>query len=143
MELTLRVNNESAELTEALELFIEENMSGDEFLVCDEAGRDEALAENIKDSLWTFNAEFIVEHMSTWESMSPREVTEIAKSLREMQEKLCESANPLVMAMIEDIEEFIEDAVSADGAGHFLNTYDGEETEFTFEDEVYYVYRVN
>lgn len=143
MELALRVNNESEELTQAIEAFIEENLCGDEFLVCDEGGKQDALEENIKESLWAFNAEFIVDHMSARKTMSYKECQDITKALREMQEKLCESANPLVMSMITNIDRFIEDAVNTDGAGHFLNTYDGEEHEFTFEGEVYYVYRVN
>lgn len=143
MELTLRISNESEELTQAIEAFIEENIEGSDFLVCDETGKEQALKEYIEESLWAFNADFVATHMSTWNNMTDREATEIIKAIREMQEKLCELANPLVMAMIEDIEEFIEDAVSADGAGHFLSPYDGEETEFTFEGNTYYIYRTN
>lgn len=143
MELTLKIEEVTDELTQAIEEYIEENLAGEEFIVCDEAGKTKELEDNIKESLWAFNAEFIIEHMSTYENISPREYEVVKKSLRKMQEELCESANPLIAAMIEDIEEFIEDAVSADGAGHFLSPYDGEETEFEFDGETYYIYRLN
>lgn len=141
-----RVNikgEESEEIMEAIETFIEENLCGSEFLICDEAGKAEELEDYIKDSLWAFNAEFIIEHTKTYDRISPREYEAVKKSLRKMQEELCESANPLIAAMIEDIDEFIEDAVSADGAGHFLNTYDGNEECFEFDGETYYIYRLN
>ena len=38
-------------------------------------------------------------------------------------------SNELLKAMITDIDEFVEDAVSAFGRGHFLSSYDGEENE--------------
>jgi hypothetical protein len=45
------------------------------------------------------------------------------------QEAKCEDANETIAALITDIDEFIEDAICADGRGHFLNGYDGEEYE--------------
>ena len=143
MENRIVIYNETKELIKAIEEFIEENLEGEEFLICDDAGRTKELEDNIKESLWAFNAEFIIEHMATYKSIMPHEYSDITKALRKMQEQLCESANPLIAAMIEDIEEFIDDAVSTDGAGHFLSPYDGEETEFEFDGETYYIYRLN
>lgn len=52
----------------------------------------------------------------------------------------CESANEIVfLPIIEDFEDFVSDAIDADGRGHFLSTYDGEEVEH----EGFYLYRVN
>jgi hypothetical protein len=56
-----------------------------------------------------------------------------------MQGKLCESARPIVEALIEDMDHFVSDAICADGRGHFLSQYDGEENE---EGE-FYIYRTN
>jgi hypothetical protein len=41
--------------------------------------------------------------------------------------------------MIDDPDEFIQDAIDSDGRGHFLSYYDGEETEIND----YYIYRIN
>ena len=59
-----------------------------------------------------------------------------------MQGKLCESANGLVTALIEDMDEFIEDAVSADGRGTFLSSYNSEEVEVVVDGEYFYAYRI-
>lgn len=56
-----------------------------------------------------------------------------------MQADLCENANPLVMALIDDINDFIYDAIIADGRGHFLSWYDGKE----HEQNEFYIYRIN
>jgi hypothetical protein len=51
----------------------------------------------------------------------------------------CESANDTFLAMIKDKDSFVRDAISADGRGHFLNTYDGEENE----SGDFLIYRIN
>jgi hypothetical protein len=95
---------------------------------------DEQAAEYIKNSLWTFNASFISCH--TKNGLNDR----AEKALEKMLGNLGEDANDIVEAMIEDIDEFIEDAIRADGRGHFLSTYDGEEREITVNGETYYIY---
>ena len=42
-----------------------------------------------------------------------------------------------------DEDSFIEDAISTDGRGHTLSSYDGNEDEIVFNDEWYYIYRTN
>jgi len=42
-----------------------------------------------------------------------------------------------------DEDDFIEEVISADGRGHTLSSYDGEEGEVTYKDEWYYIYRTN
>jgi hypothetical protein len=83
---------------------------GLEYAVGTDEEAQEACKENIKQSLWAFNASFILSHSKV--SYNP----EIEKSLKEMQGKLCEGCNGLVEALIEDIDEFIEDAISAEWA---------------------------
>lgn len=47
-----------------------------------------------------------------------------------MQAELCEDANEIVKAMIgNNISLFLENAIKADGRGHFLSRYDGEEIQ--------------
>jgi len=110
---------------------------GLEYAVGTDEEAQEACKENIKQSLWAFNASFILSHSKT--GYNP----ELEKCLKEMQGKLCEGANSLVEALIEDMDSFIEDAISADGRGHFLSSYDGNENEIDIDDETYYAYRLN
>jgi len=42
-----------------------------------------------------------------------------------------------------DKEGFIEDVISADGRGHTISSYDGEENEIEYNNEWYYIYRMN
>ena len=42
-----------------------------------------------------------------------------------------------------DKEGFIEDVISADGRGHTISSYDGEENVIEYNNEWYYIYRMN
>ena len=43
----------------------------------------------------------------------------------------------------DNLEEFINEAIQADGRGHFLNTYDSNENEEKTEDGEYlYIYKI-
>lgn len=112
---------------------------GAEYLVLTDAEADEAAADYIKESLWAFRPEFILQHSAASEETTAREDQEIIKALNEVQSKLCESANALVKALIKNLDEFITDAIDADGRGHFLSGYDGEENE----SGDFYIYRTN
>lgn len=104
-----------------------------EYLVLTDEEADERAADYIKQSLWAFNPEFIASHTSV--DLSKRAIMALAK----MQSELCEDANDLVEALISDLDEFIKDAIGADGRGHFLNTYDGYENE----EGDFFIYRIN
>ena len=107
---------------------------GGEYLVLTDEEADEKAAEYIKDSLWAFNADFILS-----ECELPFELKE---GIQAGQEKQCESANDWIESLIEKtcgIESFIESAISADGRGHFMSSYDGEESE----QGDFFIYRVN
>lgn len=106
---------------------------GGEYLVLTDDEADDRAREYIEQSLWAFNASFIASH--TRNGLS----TECIKALEEMQGKLCESASPIVEALIEDMDHFVSDAIRADGRGHFLSQYDGEENE----EGAFYIYRTN
>lgn len=97
-----------------------ENNQGEtyEFFVTEgETDQIEAVGEYCKDLLWSFNPEFLEAHM----------ISEIdAKAIEKIQ-PMYEDANPILKNLIIDWEDFIEDAIRADGAGHFLSPYDGEE----------------
>ena len=114
---------------------------GNEYRVLTDEEADKAAEEYIEESLWAFNAEFILEHSKI--EVVGHEYDEIVKAFRKMQETLCESASALVKALVTDIndsiDDFVQAAVEADGRGHFISSYNGEE----YESENFYIYRTN
>ena len=106
-----------------------ESENGDEYLVLTDREADKKSREYILDSLWAFNADFILAHSTEFENLNDWEREQAIKSLTEMQGKLCETATGLVRCLIADIEEFVADAISEDGRGHFLSFYDGNEID--------------
>lgn len=114
---------------------------GNEYKVLTDEEADEAAKENIVNDLWAFNADFILKYTEFYNTSTEREDAEFIKALRELQSRLCESANTIVKALIVDLDEFVSDAIDADGRGHFLSYYDGEEHETQFNN--IFVYRTN
>lgn len=117
----------------------EEMVLNEEYLVLTDEEATEKAAEEIKNSLWAFNADFILQHCKNADSMDCYEWDSAVEALRDAQGKSCESLNGLVFALIDDIDEFIKDAVEADGRGHFISWYDGEENE----QNGLFIYRLN
>ena len=112
-----------------------EQKAGREFLVLTEDEANEVAAAYIADSLWAFNAEFILD---TCELIN---TPEIARSLRDMLKDACEGANAFVLALVGGtcgLNRFVQAAILADGRGHFLSSYDGEEVE----QGEYFIYRI-
>jgi hypothetical protein len=95
----------------------------------------QATEENIKDSVWAFNASFILSECGL--------PSELEKAIRSFQEKECENANDALLTLVEKcvsanqggaqkgLPAFAENAISADGRGRFLSSYDGKEREET------------
>lgn len=102
---------------------------GGEYMVLTDDEADQRAADYIKDSLWAFNASFLSGETGIDES-----VFEAIQNNGK-----CESNNDAIASCIDDIDSFVESAISADGRGHFMSSYDGEENE---EGE-YFIYRVN
>jgi len=91
---------------------------------------DTACEEYIKDSVWAFNASFLAS-----ETGLPEEMFAFAS-------EKCEDANGPILQVIEQscgLGAFVGSAMMADGRGHFLSSYDGEEQEHGD----YFIYRVN
>lgn len=114
-----------------------------EYLVLTDEEANKRAREDIERSLWAFNTSFILEHCSTYNRMSIWEYDSAKEALNEVQSKCCESANELVRALIQDMDEFVEDAICADGRGHFISMYDGCEHEEKLGDIYYYIYRLS
>ena len=101
-----------------------------EYRVLTDDEADEAYAEYVKDSVWAFQADFLAG------------VTGIDRAAFKPLAELCESANGIISAAIAGScgwEKFIREAERADGRGHALSSYDGEEREYGD----FYIYQTN
>jgi hypothetical protein len=95
---------------------------------------DEACSDSIGQSSWAFNASFILGECGL--------PFELEDAIRSFQEKECEGANDAILALIHkcgNFDSFVQEAIAADGRGHFLSSYDGEENEAG----EFFVYRTN
>ena len=114
----------------------EELIDDGDYLVLTDDEADEAVRDYILDTAWAFRYEFLCAHSEAIAEMDK-------KSYEDMAGKLCESFNKAVLAMIPDKDHFIKDAILADGRGHFLAGYDGDENEIKVNGVYYFIYRVN
>lgn len=106
-----------------------------EYLVLTDDEADERVLEQVRESLWAFNADFLAAYMP--EGLGSDEIEAIRGDR-------CEDANPAFLALVGDqLEELAEDAAGCDGRGHFLAGYDGHEWEHEHGGISWYVYRVN
>ena len=135
----LEISIEDLEIPEDTELPFVVLDTGANYAVLTEEQADAKAKEEILKSLWAFNADFVIKHCKNYDDMDQYEVESAVESLRYAQENCCESANGLVRALIDDMDEFVENAIGADGRGHFIADYDGVENE----QDGYYIYRVD
>lgn len=107
---------------------------GAEYLVLTDDEATEKAREYCLDSLWAFSANFLVDYIEHEDRNA------LIESIQMIQEKQCESASPVIRAMLGSrVDEMIQDAIDTDGRGHFLAGYDFEEGE----SGKYYIYRTN
>jgi hypothetical protein len=103
----------------------------EEYAIGSDSEAAEAVVENIKDSIWAFNADFLARF------------TDLPVEMFQMAQKLCEAANDGFLKCVEradgGLAAFVSEAVSEDGRGHFLSSYNGEEEE----SGEFYIYRTN
>lgn len=121
------------------------NVCGDDFLVLDDDRAYATAFREISQTLWAFNDDFIVDHLKDDIKYgdNPVDLGELKASLELVQEKFCGGANVIIHALIDDLEEFVDDAIAADGRGHFISPYDGEEHGVTVDGGTYYIYRLS
>lgn len=102
-----------------------------EYAIGTDAEANAAAFNNIEDSIWAFNASFLSSYTDLPEEM-----------FIGMQDK-CEDANDAFKTCVErasgGLAGFVEEAISADGRGHFMSSYDGNENE----QDGLYIYRIN
>ena len=118
---------------------------GDEYLVMDDGRAYSTAFHEISQTLWAFNTDFILDHLKDEIKYGndPVDLDELKACVDLAKEKLCEGANAIIHALIDDLEAFVDDAIAADGRGHFISSYDGEEHEVTVDGETYYIYRIS
>jgi hypothetical protein len=104
------------------------------YMILTDKEADERARDYISESLWAFNASFLVSYL-------PDGVTE---EVIEALQPQCEGANEAIRSMIGDrFDDLVSDAILSDGRGHFLNTYDGHEHEHEREGRYWYIYRIS
>ena len=106
----------------------------EEYAIGTDEEADEACAECIKDSAWAFNARFVLSECGL--------PFELEAAIQAFQSKECESANDAIVTLIEKtcgMNEFVKSAIRADGRGHFLSSYDGN--EYASADGTFVIYR--
>ena len=116
-------------------------LDGDYLVLTDEEA-DNATAEYIKYSIWAFNPEFIISECGLCNNLSYPESCDLINSLRAIQEKICDSSNHLLTALVKGtcgLDTFIADAINTDGRGHFISDWDGKE----YASKNFYIYRIN
>lgn len=134
---------------ETFEQWVEDNchevceFDNDDYYVLTDDEADEKTKEYIQESVWAFTPSFLAS-----ETNVPQEMFEALQANGK-----CESNNDVILNCIDDIDEFVKAAISADGRGHFLSSYDGCESEETVkgiinedtdeENTTFYIYRLN
>ena len=119
-------------LAKHLDCSIDEAINSmDDYSVLTDDEADKAVKGYIEESVCFFNTSFIASHSDVDE--------EVIKKLQE----LYEDSNTAIRSLIKDFNHFVDDAICADGRGHFLSSYDGEENEVKINDNDYYIYRTN
>jgi hypothetical protein len=112
-------------LDEVLELDpneTEKDIQGITYYIGTDEEMDELATKYIEDSAWAFNASFLAD------------MTDLPIEVFEALSDKFEDSNDAVVRLIEKtcgMEDFVSAAISADGRGHFLNSYDGEEDEYS------------
>ena len=124
---------EVEEILESMETMIDDW----DYLVLTDEEADEKAGEYIQDSLRAFNAGFIIEHSKVLDNDEASDC--ILKAIQEQ----CENWNVAVLKLIDDLQEFIDDAIWSNGRWHFISMYDWNENEETIEGTTYFIYRMN
>jgi hypothetical protein len=95
-------------------------IDGTEYAIAsDYDAAEQACSEYIKETVWAFNADFLASHIDALD----------AGDIKRLRGDTCESCNDALLKLIDDVDAFVGDAISADGLGHFLSPYDGEMVE--------------
>jgi len=103
-------------------------LGNQEYLVLTDQEADERVKEYIESSIWAFSPWFLASHTGLDEEI-----------IKHLQDK-CEGANDVLLNAVKDVNDFVNDAISCDGRGHFVSSYDGHEIQL---DNNLFLYRTN
>ena len=106
-----------------------------DWLIYTDEEADEACKDYIKETAWAFNQDFIISHSKVLDY--DKWSYNILKAIQEQ----CESWNDAILRLIDDIDEFCDDAISSDWRWHFLSWYDWNENEVDINWTTYYLYK--
>ena len=122
--------------SEVCETYDDSNFEADgaEYMVLTDSEADAYALDYIRESVWAFNASFL------------SNMTDLPESMFEAVQDQCERGNDAILQCIEQscgLDRFAAEAMSRDGRGHFMSSYDGEENEELVNGEWFYIYRTN
>lgn len=104
-----------------------------EYLVLTDEEADQQAAEYIRETVWAFVPDFLASYV-------PDGID--ADHIESMRGDQCEGFNDAAVALVEagrGMDQLVKGAIWADGRGHFLATYDGDECQ---QGDLY-IYRTN
>ena len=138
IHLQVAADDVDVDITQSTHSDLEFEHGRQSYVVMTDAEADDAARESLRDSLWAFQSSFLRSYIPALRNAAA------ARAFDKMRETLCEDANELVSALLGAREdECLADAISADGRGHTLAPYDGEESEQRVEGVTFYIYRTN
>lgn len=96
---------------------------------------DQVSTDAVLETAWAFRPQFLADHTGL-----PVELFDALVA-----NNRCEDNNEVVLTLLRKvgpgIEAFVRDAIAADGVGHFLSPYDGEEHEITVGKTRWHLFR--
>lgn len=113
---------------------------GTEWKILTEEEADKVACEEIRNSLWAFNADFIIAHCENITDYNDQE--KVIETIETLQLNLCESCNDIVFLLIggeAGFKDFATAAIDVDGRESFIAWYDDVEHEAGD----FYAYRID
>lgn len=111
----------------------------EEYAFGTEEQANEAAKTYIGESLWAMNSSYLAQETGLSRDVFSALINESGGG-----EKYQEDYERIVANLADGgVDGFAERAIEEDGRGHYLSTYDGEETEVEVGDETFYLYRTN
>ena len=106
----------------------------EEYLVLTDLEATERIAEDIRnETLCYFNASFICQYTNL-----PENIIELIQKYAN-----ADDAQEAFLSLVGDkFDDLVEEAISADGRGHYLSGYDGSEEGVVVDKVSYFIYRI-
>lgn len=115
-----------------LEVYSTGGTYGREYAVGTDDEAEQAARDYIENTLWAFNADFLAGQTDL--------PVEVFTALQGKYEDSNDTLRTLIERSDDGLDGFVDEAISADGRGHFLSGYDGRENEIEVGGKTFYVY---